>query len=121
VRRTCGAHWRRLPDAIYSRVQEAAAAAGTTLEQLATEALERDLARRWLERVGREETCGAATSPMRKSQRSWSGPSGDPEISLEGDVRNGRLPLGQIVAGSTWHPTERHPFTETREGATTSS
>ena len=43
-----------VPDAIYDRVQEAAAAAGTTVEQLATEALERDLARRWLNRVGRE-------------------------------------------------------------------
>jgi hypothetical protein len=40
--------------AIYDRVQEAAAAEGTTVEQLATKALERDLARRWLDRVGRE-------------------------------------------------------------------
>ncbi len=30
------------------------AAEGTTVEQLATQALERDLARRWLDRVGRE-------------------------------------------------------------------
>jgi len=34
--------------------QEAAAAEGTIVEQLATKALERDLARRWLNRVGRE-------------------------------------------------------------------
>ena len=43
-----------VPDAVYDRVQEAAAAEGTTVEQLATNALERDLARRWLNRVGRE-------------------------------------------------------------------
>ena len=43
-----------VPDAIYDRVQEAAAAEGTTVEQLATKALERDLARRWLDRIGRE-------------------------------------------------------------------
>jgi hypothetical protein len=43
-----------VPDTIYDRVQEAAAAEGTTVEQLATQALERDLARRWLDRVGRE-------------------------------------------------------------------
>jgi hypothetical protein len=35
-------------------VQEAAAAEGTTVEQLATKALERDLARRGLDRIGRE-------------------------------------------------------------------
>lgn len=43
-----------VPDTVYDRVQEAAAAEGTTVEQLATSALERDLARRWLDRVGRE-------------------------------------------------------------------
>ena len=43
-----------VPDAVYHRVQEAAAAEGTTVEQLATKALERDLARRWLDRIGRE-------------------------------------------------------------------
>jgi hypothetical protein len=43
-----------VPDAVYDRVQEAAAAEATTVEQLATKALERDLARRWLNRVGRE-------------------------------------------------------------------
>jgi predicted transcriptional regulator len=43
-----------VPDTIYDRVQEAAAAEGTTVEQLATQALERDLARRWLDRVARE-------------------------------------------------------------------
>jgi predicted transcriptional regulator len=43
-----------VPDAVYDRVQEAAAAEGTTVEQLATQALERDLARRWLDRVGRD-------------------------------------------------------------------
>ncbi len=43
-----------LPDAVYDRAQEAATAEGTTVEQLATKALERDLARRWLDRVGRE-------------------------------------------------------------------
>jgi hypothetical protein len=35
-------------------VQEAAAAEGTTVERLATQVLERDIARRWLDRVGRE-------------------------------------------------------------------
>ena len=43
-----------VPDEIYERVQEIATAEGTTIEELATKALERDLARRWLERVGRE-------------------------------------------------------------------
>jgi hypothetical protein len=43
-----------VPDAVYDRVQKAAAAEGTTVEQLATKALERDLARRWLDRIGRE-------------------------------------------------------------------
>jgi hypothetical protein len=43
-----------VPDTIYDRVQEAAAAEGTTVEKLATQALERDLARRWLDRVARE-------------------------------------------------------------------
>lgn len=43
-----------VPDAVYDRVQEEAAAEGTTVEQLATQALERDLARRWLDRIGRE-------------------------------------------------------------------
>lgn len=42
------------PDAVYSRVQAAAAAEGTTVEALATEAIERELARRWLDGVGRE-------------------------------------------------------------------
>jgi hypothetical protein len=35
-------------------VQKVAAAEGTTVEELATKAIERELARRWLERVGRE-------------------------------------------------------------------
>jgi hypothetical protein len=35
-------------------VQKVATAESTTVEELATKALERDLARRWLERVGRE-------------------------------------------------------------------
>ena len=43
-----------VPDEIYDRVQEIATAEGTTVEVLATKALERDLARRWLERVGRD-------------------------------------------------------------------
>lgn len=43
-----------VPDQIFERVQEIAAAEGTTVEELATKALERDLARSWLERVGRE-------------------------------------------------------------------
>jgi hypothetical protein len=43
-----------VPDAIYERVQQVAAAEGTTVEQLAIKALERDLARRWLDRIGRE-------------------------------------------------------------------
>lgn len=43
-----------IPDALYQRVREIAAAEGTTVDQLATKAIERDLTRRWLERVGRE-------------------------------------------------------------------
>ena len=43
-----------VPDAVYERVQQIAAAEGTTVEQLATKAIERDLARRWLDHIGRE-------------------------------------------------------------------
>jgi predicted transcriptional regulator len=43
-----------IPDDIYERVQKIATAEGMTVEELATKALERDLARRWLERLGRE-------------------------------------------------------------------
>ena len=43
-----------VPDAVYERVRQTADAEGTTVEQLATKAIERDLARRWLDRVGRE-------------------------------------------------------------------
>lgn len=43
-----------VPDEIYERVQEIATAEGKTVEEFATKALEWDLARRWLERVGRE-------------------------------------------------------------------
>jgi hypothetical protein len=43
-----------VPEAIYERVQQIAAAEGSTVEQFATSAIERDLARRWLDRIGRE-------------------------------------------------------------------
>ena len=43
-----------VPDAFYERVQQIAVAEGTTVDQLATKAIERDLARRWLDRIGRE-------------------------------------------------------------------
>jgi fructose-1,6-bisphosphatase/sedoheptulose 1,7-bisphosphatase-like protein len=43
-----------VPDDIYERVQEIASVEGTTVEELTAKALERDLARRWLERVERE-------------------------------------------------------------------
>lgn len=43
-----------VPDAVYERVQQIAAAEGTTVDQFATKAIERDLARRWLDRVGQE-------------------------------------------------------------------
>ena len=43
-----------VPDDIYERVQAAAAAEGISVEQIAERALERDLARRWLGRIGRE-------------------------------------------------------------------
>ena len=43
-----------VPEAVYERVQQVAADEGTTVEQLATSAIERDLARRWLDRIGRE-------------------------------------------------------------------
>ena len=43
-----------VPDDIHERVQEIATAEGTTVEALATKALERGLARRWLEHFGRE-------------------------------------------------------------------
>ena len=43
-----------VPDTVYERVQQIAEAEGTTVEELATRAIERDLARRWLDRIGRE-------------------------------------------------------------------
>lgn len=43
-----------VPDAVYERVQQIAAAEGTTVDQFATKAIECDLARRWLDRIGRE-------------------------------------------------------------------
>ena len=43
-----------VPDAVYERVLQIADAEGTTVDQLATRAIERDLARRWLDRIGRE-------------------------------------------------------------------
>lgn len=43
-----------VPDAVYDRVQQIAAAEGTTVDQLATKAIERELTRRWLVRVGRD-------------------------------------------------------------------
>ena len=43
-----------VPDAIYERVHQIAAAEGTTVDQLATKAIERELARRWLNRIERE-------------------------------------------------------------------
>lgn len=43
-----------VPDEIYERAQQIATAEGTTVEAIATKALERDLARRWLERIDRE-------------------------------------------------------------------
>jgi predicted CopG family antitoxin len=43
-----------VPDEIYERVQKVATAEGTSVEELTTKALERDLARRWLDQVGRE-------------------------------------------------------------------
>jgi predicted CopG family antitoxin len=61
--RLSGVYWNQVimpgkniavPDEVYERVQKIATAEGTTVEELATKALERDLARRWLERVGRE-------------------------------------------------------------------
>jgi hypothetical protein len=43
-----------VPETVYDRVQAVASAEGTTVERLTTQALERDLARRWLDRIGRE-------------------------------------------------------------------
>jgi hypothetical protein len=43
-----------VPDDIYERVRQVAVAEGKTVEQLATKAIERDLARRWLDRIERE-------------------------------------------------------------------
>jgi hypothetical protein len=43
-----------VPEALYERVQQVVVAEGTTVDQFATKAIERDLARRWLDRVGRE-------------------------------------------------------------------
>jgi fructose-1,6-bisphosphatase/sedoheptulose 1,7-bisphosphatase-like protein len=43
-----------VPEALYERVQQVAVAEGTTVDQLATKAIERDRARRWLDRVWRE-------------------------------------------------------------------
>ncbi len=50
-----------VPDAIYDRVQEVAAADGTTVEKLATKALDRDsLVAGWTA-SGARETCDAAS------------------------------------------------------------
>jgi predicted transcriptional regulator len=43
-----------VPDTVYERVQQIADAEGTTVDQLATKAIERDLARRWLDQIGQE-------------------------------------------------------------------
>jgi hypothetical protein len=43
-----------IPDDVYDRVEKVANAEGTTVEELVTKALERELARRWLVQVGRE-------------------------------------------------------------------
>ena len=43
-----------VPDTVYERVQQIADAEGTTVEELATRAIERYLACRWLDRIGRE-------------------------------------------------------------------
>ena len=43
-----------VPDDIYERAQKVATAEGATVEELATKALECELARRWLVQVGRE-------------------------------------------------------------------
>lgn len=43
-----------VPDAVYERARQIATAEGTTVDQLATKAIESDLARRWLDRIGRE-------------------------------------------------------------------
>jgi predicted CopG family antitoxin len=43
-----------VPDTVYERVQQVAAADGMSVDQVATKTIERDLARRWLDRVGRE-------------------------------------------------------------------
>lgn len=43
-----------IPDTVYERVRQIAAAEGTTVDQVALRALTRELARRWLDDVGRE-------------------------------------------------------------------
>jgi predicted transcriptional regulator len=43
-----------VPDALYERLRQIAAAEGKTVDQLATKAIERALSRRWLDGVGRE-------------------------------------------------------------------
>jgi predicted CopG family antitoxin len=68
-----------VPDAVYERVQQVAAAEGTTVEQLATKAIERDLARRWLDRIGREG-----------DQRRGDTSEADVEVVVEQAVRESR-------------------------------
>lgn len=43
-----------LPADLYERVQQEAQGEGKTVDEVATEALKRDLARRWLERTRRD-------------------------------------------------------------------
>jgi hypothetical protein len=62
-----------VPATVYDRVREAAAAEGATVEQLATKALERDLARRWLDRIGREGDLRRGNMADAESRRSSSG------------------------------------------------
>ena len=49
-----------IPAAVYERAEQVAAAEGITMDELVTKAIERDLARRWLDRIGREgdQRCG---------------------------------------------------------------
>ena len=77
-----------VPDAIYERAQAAAAAEGTTLETFATKALERDFARRWLERIGREsERRAVVRCLMPTSRPSSSVPCRSPWRSREAGRR----------------------------------
>ena len=98
-----------VPDEIYERVQQRvqqiATVEGTTVEELATKALERDLARRWLERIGREGELRRGDLTDDESRLSSSGRSRKP------------VPAREASRCRYERPRQRHPVRREAETA----